>query len=237
MNSAAGMLRTSNISVVISGTPGGGGTTASRASTTKRVVLCAASSMSSARTGRARTARPASCRRDRGQRRDRPSPQPAPRRPRCRRARAARCSTPPAAAAPDPSACGWLSASRTMPSRALPGTPSRQWRTRTKCSPVIDSPDSGNRKVNVGNAPVQRVLDRDHRLHRPPRLHRLERLLEREARQRRTVRKCLAHRLMRIGPRRTLERDGARGISRRRRRASCRQAPEPARHSYPSAAR
>ncbi len=77
---------------------------------------------------------------------------------------------------------------------------------------MIASPEFGQQEMDVGNPPVQRILDRDDRPRRRSRLHRADRVVEGEARQRQRIGERLAHRLMRIGTRRALERDGARGI-------------------------
>ena len=70
-------------------------------------------------------------------------------------------------------------------------------------------PRFGQQEVDVGDAAVKRILDRDDGAVGATVLDRGDRVVEGKARQRQCVRERLAHRLVRIGPRRALEGDGA----------------------------
>ncbi|KAK0359810.1 hypothetical protein LTR94_029801, partial [Friedmanniomyces endolithicus] len=74
-----------------------------------------------------------------------------------------------------------------------------------------DQPRFGQQEMHVGDAAVQRVFDRDDHTVGLPRLHRIQRVLEAEARQRQRAGKRLRHRDMAVGAGRALERDGAFG--------------------------
>jgi hypothetical protein len=66
--------------------------------------------------------------------------------------------------------------------------------------------------MDVRHPAVLRVLDRDHRARRGARADRVERVLEGEARQRQAVGVPLERGAVRVGSRRTLEGDRARGL-------------------------
>src|SRR3546814_4277588 len=67
-------------------------------------------------------------------------------------------------------------------------------------------------EVDVGHPTVVRILYRDDRAPGPSLPHAVDRILERKARQGRRMIVKFAHRLMRIGPRRSLESHGAVGL-------------------------
>jgi hypothetical protein len=74
-------------------------------------------------------------------------------------------------------------------------------------------PAFGQQEVDVGDAAVLRILDRDDRLAGASVLHRIERVLERKARQRQAAGQRVHRRAVRIGARRALKRHGARGFA------------------------
>ena len=96
------------------------------------------------------------------------------------------------------------------PRAARRAAPSRLACTRTKCSPMMCSPELGQQVVDVGDPPVGRILDRQHRAvgraRRAPRRWRASKV---SAGQPLEKGKGLDARLMRIGARGALERDPA----------------------------
>ncbi|SUJ26067.1 Uncharacterised protein [Sphingomonas paucimobilis] len=74
-----------------------------------------------------------------------------------------------------------------------------------------DQPGFGQQEMDVGDAAMQRIFDRDDRAVGLARLHSLQRVGEIEAGQRQTIGKGLDGGDMAVGARRPLERDGARG--------------------------
>jgi len=85
-----------------------------------------------------------------------------------------------------------------------------------KRSPTMARPLSGQEEVDIGDAAVLRVLDRDDRLAGAAVLHRIQRILEGEARQRQAMRQALrAAARCELAPGAPLKRHGAFGIGRR----------------------
>ena len=70
-----------------------------------------------------------------------------------------------------------------------------------------DQPRFGQQEVDVGDAPVQRVLDRDHRAIGAALLHGFDCVFERETGQRQRIGEGLFDGDLRIGARRTLKRN------------------------------
>ena len=73
-------------------------------------------------------------------------------------------------------------------------------------------PRFGEQEVDVGDAAVERIFDRDDRMRGATVLHRVERILECEARQRQPVGEGFLRRDMAIGAGRALKGDRALGI-------------------------
>ena len=120
----------------------------------------------------------------RGERRQRrvarPSPRPRPSR-RCRRRPASRCRA--RAGRPGTGRAAPYGSSRCGRRRArAPGSASRLMCTRRKCSPMMCRPELRQQVVDVGDPPVGRVLDRQHRELGPALAHRGDRALEGDAR-------------------------------------------------------
>jgi hypothetical protein len=70
-------------------------------------------------------------------------------------------------------------------------------------------PAFGQQEVDVGHAPVLRILDGDDRLSGAPFTHGIERVLERKARQGQPLGHDFQRGAVRIGPRRALKRNRA----------------------------
>ena len=74
-------------------------------------------------------------------------------------------------------------------------------------------PRFGQQEMHVGDTAVERILDRDDRTIGLALLHRVDRILERKARQREAVGERLLRGDMAVRPRRSLKRDRAlRGV-------------------------
>ena len=75
-----------------------------------------------------------------------------------------------------------------------------------------DQPRFGQQEMHVGDAPVQRIFDRNHRAIGAKIAHRIDRIGKIKARQRQPIRERLARGDMRIRAGGTLKSDGAGGI-------------------------
>ena len=70
-------------------------------------------------------------------------------------------------------------------------------------------PAFGQQKMDIGDPTVLRILDRNDCAPRAPIGHRIERILERKARQRQAIGRGFQRGAVRIGARRALKGDGA----------------------------